>query len=148
MPRLDAARIDVWRRLAAMADDVRRAMDDPIREVHGIALDWFEVLTVLRAFGGSAQPSDLADQLGVVPSTLSRRLERMVDDGLIEREYRIDGDRRVVDVSLTSEGSAVWRDINITYRRELQARVGRHLTDSDVAALQRLLTKIEAAGGP
>jgi hypothetical protein len=37
----------------------------------------------------------------------------------------------------------VWRDANVAYRRAVQTEFARHLTDTDVAALARILGKIE-----
>jgi DNA-binding MarR family transcriptional regulator len=117
-------------------------MDEPIAEDHGVSLAWFEVLAALRAAGGSLRAGELAIRVGEQPSTLSHRLVRMVDDGLIERA-QLDSDRRTIEVRLTSEGRAVWRDANVAYRRAVQTEFARHLTDTDVAALARILGKLE-----
>ena len=141
MPRLDAERIDLWRRLGVAVDAIRRDADAAIAEVDGVSLAWFEVLAALRDAGGVMRAGDLAERLGELPSTLSHRLARMAEDGLVER-VGSSTDRRTIDVRLTSEGRAVWRDANVTYRRAVQAHFARHLTDTDVAALQRILGKL------
>lgn len=142
MPRLDAERVQLWRRVGKVVDEGRRRIDDPIVDEHGISLAWFEVLSALRDAGGTMRAGELAQQLGELPSTISHRLQRMTDDGLLERSSA-GGDRRAIDVRITSEGRAVWRDANVTYRRMVQAEFARHLTDTDVAALQRILGKLD-----
>jgi DNA-binding MarR family transcriptional regulator len=51
-------------------------------------------------------------------------------------------DRRAVTVSLTREGRNVWRDATTTYRSVVQTHFARHLTESDIAALQRVWAKL------
>ena len=51
-------------------------------------------------------------------------------------------DKRAVTVSLTREGRAEWRDANITYRRMVQQHFANVLSDTDVAALQRIFSKL------
>ena len=51
-------------------------------------------------------------------------------------------DRRAVTISLTADGRAEWRDANITYRRFVQEYFAKKLTDTDLAALQRIWTKL------
>jgi DNA-binding MarR family transcriptional regulator len=82
--------------------------------------------------------------LGDVPSSLSRRLDRMEESGFVTRSNTpVADDRRAVTVALTAGGRAAWRDANITYRRLVQQRFAMRLTDTDVAALQRVITKTE-----
>ena len=45
-------------------------------------------------------------------------------------------------MSLTADGRAAWRDANITYRRLVQQLFAQRLTDTDIAALQRVWSKL------
>ena len=110
---------------------------------------WYDVLTVVRDAGGSIRVRELCRLLDEVPSSLSRRLDRMEDDDLIERRKapRPD-DRRAVDVAMTTEGRYAWRDANITYRRLVQHHFASSLTDTDISALQRLWTKLQRDDPP
>jgi DNA-binding MarR family transcriptional regulator len=60
----------------------------------------------------------------------------------VRRKHTPKPDRRAVTVTLTSSGRTVWRDANITYRRMVQHHFAQHLTDTDIAALQRVMTKV------
>ncbi len=51
-------------------------------------------------------------------------------------------DKRAVTVKLTREGRAEWRDANVTYRRMVQQHFASALSDSDIAALQRIFGKL------
>jgi DNA-binding MarR family transcriptional regulator len=146
MPRLDAERVLLWRRLGGVMADIERELEVELGDAHGLSLAWFEAMTALRDGGGHRRVSELCVALGDVVSSVSRRLDRMQDAGLVERsDAPVDGDRRSVTVSLTNDGRALWRDANITFRRVLQHRFASRLTDTDVAALQRVLTKTTRA---
>ncbi len=132
----------MWQGLGQLVDGVRRDLDAALVERHDLALPWFEALGALRDAGGRARVVELAIQLGDVVSSLSRRLARMAEHGLVERSVEpVGGDHRSVSIALTAEGRAAWRDANVTYRRVVQQRFAAKVTDSDLVVLQRLLTK-------
>lgn len=128
---------------------VQRVIDQQLTELHNVPLPWYDVLTVVRDAGGTIRVRELCRLLDEVPSSLSRRLDRMEDDDLIERRKapRPD-DRRAVEVAMTTEGRYAWRDANITYRRLVQHHFASSLTDTDMAALQRLWTKLQREDPP
>lgn len=143
MPRLDAERIDLWRQFCLISARVQRLIDRELTEQHDLPLGWYDVLTAIRDAGGSIRVRELSIVLDDNPSSLSRRLDRMEDDELVTRRRapRVD-DRRAVEVTLTDEGRFTWRDANITYRRLVQQHFASSLTDTDIAALHRLWTKL------
>jgi hypothetical protein len=47
-----------------------------------------------------------------------------------------------VSVTLTRDGRLLWRDANVIYRRAVQSHFAVVVTDSDIHALQRLLSKL------
>jgi DNA-binding MarR family transcriptional regulator len=106
-------------------------------------LAWFEVMSALQRAGGAMRVSKLCSELDDVPSSLSRRLDRMEDEGYVERRATPEpGDRRAVTVTLTREGRSLWRDANVIYRRGVQRYFAQVVTESDIQALQRLLSKL------
>lgn len=143
MPRLDAERIELWRALCRTTADLQRRIDAELLDETGLPLGWFEVLAALQQGNGSLRVKEVCDALDDVPSSLSRRLDRLEDEGYVERAATPQpDDRRAVTVTLTSEGRAVWRDANITYRRLVQNEFARTLTDTDLATLHRVLAKL------
>ena len=106
--------------------------------------------TCWRASSGSAArpvPSDLADELRLVRSSLSRRLDRLEEEGWVQRTRpSVVDDQRAVVVELTRRGRTLWREMNVTYRRAVQANVAASLSDADVAALRRVLALVTPAG--
>jgi DNA-binding MarR family transcriptional regulator len=143
VPRLDAERVSIWRRWRVAAAHVERRLDLQLMEDHGLSLHHFEVLSSLRTAGGSMRVHQLCTDLGDVPSSLSRRLDRMTEAGLVSRSSTpSEDDARAVSVSITREGRAMWRDANITFRAVLQRHFAQGLTDTDIVALHRVLGKL------
>jgi DNA-binding MarR family transcriptional regulator len=66
----------------------------------------------------------------------------MEDEGLIRRDRGRPDDQRIVVVVLTKEGRDTWRRANTTYQRVLKRHFLAKLTDTDVAGMQRALTKV------
>ena len=140
MPRLDAPRLGAWRGLQAMVGQLERGIDDELRAEWDIPLGWFDVLASLQRLGGSARPNDIAAELRLPPSSVSRRLDRLEEEGWVRRHRQIDrSDRRAVEVELTRTGRRLWREMNVSYRRAVQSLFATHLADDDIAAIGRAL---------
>ncbi len=143
MPRLDAERIELWRQLCTTSAVLQRRIEQALHDEYGLSLAWYDALTAIRHAGGRIRVHELRTALSEVPSSLSRRLDRLEDEGYVWRKSTpTTDDRRAVTVSLTREGRNIWRDANITYRSVVQAHFARHLTETDVAALQRVWAKL------
>lgn len=140
MARLDARRVAAWRELQSVTAELERLIDEALIAEWDVPLGWFDVLAGLQRLGGSARPSDLAAELRLVRSSLSRRLDRLEEEGWVERSRPtgID-DQRAVVVGLTRRGRTLWREMNVTYRRAVQTHVAAALTDDDVDALRHVL---------
>jgi DNA-binding MarR family transcriptional regulator len=135
--------VSTWRALNAVSAELQRKVDAGLTAEYDLTLPWFEVLAALQAAGGSMRVGELCDALHEVPSSLSRRLDRLQDRGFITRRPSPTADdKRVVTVALTKDGRAEWRDANITYRRLVQQHFAHSLSDTDLAALQRILAKL------
>jgi DNA-binding MarR family transcriptional regulator len=140
MARLDAARVGTWRGLQAVIGQIERGIDDELRADWDIRLGWFDVLASLQRLGGAARPLDIAADLRLPPSSVSRRLDRLQEEGWVARHRHVPGaDLRAVEVELTRTGRRLWREMNVTYRRAVQAQFAIHLDDGDIAALGRVL---------
>ncbi|MEM1333224.1 MAG: MarR family transcriptional regulator, partial [Actinomycetota bacterium] len=99
MARLDASRIQAWRGMQALGGQIERAIDEELRDDWDISLGWFDVLASLQRLGGSARPLDVAADLRLPASSVSRRLDRLEEEGWIARHRDVDpNDRRVVEI--------------------------------------------------
>lgn len=147
MARLDAARVGVWRGMQALVGEIERNIDEELRDEWDISLGWFDVLASLQRLGGRARPLDVASDLRLPPSSVSRRLDRLEEEGWVARHRGgSDADQRAVVVELTKSGRRLWREMSVTYRRALQALFAIHLDGTDIADMQRVLDLLAVAG--
>ncbi len=135
MPRLDARRLGAWRELTTLLAELTRTVDDDLLAEWDIPLAWFDVLAALQRLGGWARPVQIADELRLPASSLSRRLDRLEDEGWIARHRGLDPlDGRAVMVELTRRGRNLWREMNVSYRRSVQAHFASCLDDDEIDA--------------
>ncbi len=147
MPRLDNVRVGTWRGLQALVGELERNIDEELRADWDITIGWFDVLTSLQRLGGQARPLDIAADLRLPASSVSRRLDRLEEEGWIARHRHVDDDdKRAVDIELTKSGRRLWREMNVSYRRAVQSLFATHLDDDDIADLRRILDLLMAAG--
>jgi len=140
MARLDASRVAAWRGLQAVVGQIERGIDDELRADWDIPLGWFDVLASLQRLGGRARPLDVAVDLRLPPSSLSRRLDRLQEEGWVARHREVPGaDHRAVEIELTRTGRRLWREMSVSYRRAVQAQFALHLADRDIADVSRVL---------
>ncbi len=134
-------------RLAALAASrrahavVERRLEVALSEEHDLPLTWFDVLATLQERGGKTRVHDLAEQVMVNKSSLSRQLDRLEDEGYVRRD-RSDEDGRGIVVVLTAEGRARWRQALPTYRKVAHQAFCVHLTDTDLVAVARVTSKV------
>ena len=146
MARLDATRIQAWRGMQALAGQIERAIDEELRDEWDISLGWFDVLASLQRLGGRARPLDVSADLRLPASSVSRRLDRLEEEGWVARHRHVDpDDKRAVEVELTRTGRRLWREMNVTYRRAVQSWFAIHLGDDEIAAVQRVLDLLMAS---
>src|SRR3954447_1458589 len=109
--------------------------------------DW-PVLQALAMEGrnGHSNPSRLADAVGVSASTMTHRLDRMVERGLVERGPDPQNRTKIV-VSLTRAGWDRFREAVLDVEPE-EAGVFAPLTDAERTTLARLLEKAIAGQDP
>src|ERR671910_252543 len=80
-----------------------RALGELLRPA-GLTAAQAEVLAVLRDAGGPLTVREIGERLVCETGSPSRLVASVVDAGLLQRGER-EGDRRVVELSLTSSGS-------------------------------------------
>ena len=101
----------------------------------------------LRVITRSEQPlrmTELADQLGIVPRSLTRVIDTLENAGLVRRE--IDPrNRRAILLHLTDRGTAVRDDMREARRRAAEDLFAP-LTVEDRKTLTELLTMIDSSG--
>src|SRR5215471_12358538 len=101
----DRRGVGAWQSfLRAHATLMRELATDLLTKVN-LPLGDFDVLAQLAAAGGELRVTDLAARVYSSRSALTRRMDRMVDEGLVRRS-RSDADGRGVVVGITDAGAA------------------------------------------
>lgn len=83
----------------------------------------------------------LGPKMGIEPTSLSRTLIKLEDEGLIVREGS-KKDRRSVIIKLTTKGLQM-RDLSKKYVLDFQEKVSQALTEEELTILMRSLSKIQ-----
>mgnify|MGYP000008450792 CR=1 FL=1 len=143
MPRLDAERIALWKSFQMAGEVVSRRIEAEMFDEFHLALPQFDMLAILANNKDQLRVKELCELLSAVPSSLSRRIDSLVERGYVTREESptVD-DNRAVIVRLTRMGRLVWRDSNILYRRAIQREFAAGLTEPEVSTMIRVLTKV------
>lgn len=112
-------------------------------KAHGIPLAWYDVLVQLaEAPDRRLRMTDLADRILLSRSGLTRLIDRLASDGLVQRQAD-PSDARGTFTVLTKAGLDRLRETAPTHLRGIQEYVS-HLTPDEVATLGLLLDKLLA----
>jgi DNA-binding MarR family transcriptional regulator len=96
------------------------------------------LLPLASSPNGRLRLGDLAERAGLTPSGLTRRIEALLADSLIERAH-CDSDRRGIYAAITPKGLAALPGAIEHHAAVLEREIGRTLDPSDVARLTGLL---------
>ena len=105
----------------------------------GVAIGQWAILLILWARDGMSQ-AELSRVVAIEPPTVVRTIDRMVRDGLVNREPD-PRDRRVTRIHLTARGRAL-RDALVPKAAAVNAATLSRLTTGEADTLQRLLRKL------
>jgi DNA-binding MarR family transcriptional regulator len=121
-----------------------RLYEREMRRDCGISLAWYDVLIHLsEAPRGSLRMSDLAAELLLSPSWLTRRIDGMQQAGLVVR-CRAGDDGRVVCVELTDEGRTLFARAARSHSRSIRAHFLAYLEASEADAIEAWFARVEA----
>jgi DNA-binding MarR family transcriptional regulator len=139
--RPDPERLAVWRALLEAHATITQKLASELEAERGLPLSWYEVLLQLTEAGGRLRMQELAGRMLIHKSSLTRLVDRMEDGGLVVREPCVEDGRGHYAV-VTREGRETFRRAAPVHLRGIQREFGRHLTESDVIALQRVFAKL------
>jgi MarR family transcriptional regulator for hemolysin len=130
--------IPLGRQLFLTHRAVHDELDRRLRE-HGASL-WNWLLLKEAAGGERASQRELADHMRIEPPTLVRHLDKLADDGLVERRPDPD-DRRVMRVVVTAAGRRRLEQLHeVVHGFDTELR--SILTKRDIEVLSRALPRI------
>jgi DNA-binding MarR family transcriptional regulator len=131
----------IWRIFLTCAFALIDILDAELRAERDLTLRWYDVLVQLEEVEHPVRMNELASRILASKSGLTRVIDRMEEAGLVRRE-RPDGDRRVIEVVMTPEGSAALQAARVVHRRGIDEHFAQHLDDRDFAALSGALEKV------
>ncbi|WP_042421083.1 MarR family winged helix-turn-helix transcriptional regulator [Streptacidiphilus anmyonensis] len=118
------------------------ALNDLLRERHGIVTSQFELLRYLRDHPGS-RVADLAAEFAVGVGATSKGVDRLEKQGRVVRQPN-PSDRRSSLLALTDDGSRLIEAAEETFTRGLAELVGGALDDASAAAAVHTLAKLRS----
>ena len=133
--------VDAWQAFIRVHAGLMRLLDTDLREKTGFGLNDFDVIASIAGAGGRLRMSELADRAMVSRSGLTRRVARLVDEGLVKRD-ETDDDGRGVVVSLTKAGVARLKQVTPVHLREVKRLFVDRLSNRELIVLEQALRKL------
>jgi DNA-binding MarR family transcriptional regulator len=130
-----------WRSLLRAHASLLRRLDTDLQRETGLALADFDVLAQLAQAHGALRMTELADRALVSRSGMSRRVARLVDEGLLRRD-KAGTDGRGVVVALTKAGITRLAATAPVHARGIATLFVAQLDDQELALLERALNKV------
>lgn len=138
----DGRGIGAWRSLLRAHATLLRRLETDLERETGLALADFDVLAQLASADGELRISELASRALISRSGMTRRVARLVDDGLVRRTAA-DGDARGVVVGLTDAGVVRLTETAPAHARGIAEYFVSRLNDQELAALESTLDKVQ-----
>ncbi len=130
-----------WRALLQAHATLMRQLDTDLRDSTGLRLADFDVLAQLADAGGQLRMTELAARALLSRSGLTRRVARLVDEGLVRRASAAEDGRGVV-VTLTDAGIARLTETAPAHLRGVSKLFVERLNDQELAVLETALGKV------
>jgi DNA-binding MarR family transcriptional regulator len=137
-----ALAVRAWTRLLRAYSATARCLSPALLEEHGLTLNDYEALRLLAgADGRRMRRVDLAAALSLSASGVTRLLEGLEEDGLVERAT-CPHDRRVAYGQLTDEGAARLRAASCGHAASIRDLLEESLSEPELEELAELLGKV------
>lgn len=145
IPRNDS-RLAAWSTFLRAHARVVREIERELQADENLTLTDYDVLVQLAAAGERRmRMSELADRLLLSRSGVTRLVDRLVADGLVERAS-CESDRRGQWAALTDAGHARLRRAAPTHLRGVATHFLDRLSQDDLASLERMLAGVVEEG--
>lgn len=140
-------RLDVWRSFLQAHARLFRRLDDELRQEHGLSLPEYEALMHIgRAPARRLRMSQLAQQVLLSKSGVTRLVDRLVADGLIERST-CSTDARGAEAVLTPAGLERLRAAAGTHLRGIDRYFVSALTADELDTISRTMRSVSDRAG-
>jgi DNA-binding MarR family transcriptional regulator len=133
--------LEAWRSFLQAHATLMRWLASDLAEKTGLSLGDFDVLGQLANAGGELRMTDLAARAFSSRSGMTRRIDRLVDEGLVARTSS-DADGRGVEVALTDAGVARLAETAPVHLRAVADLFVARLSERELVALKKALDKV------
>ncbi len=131
-----------WASLLEAHATLMRRLESDLEGETGLALADFDVLAQLANAGGELRMTELAARALISRSGMTRRVARLVDEGLVTRT-NADADGRGIVVALSDTGVARLGETAPVHLRGIAKLFVEKLDDEELAMLERALSKVK-----
>ena len=136
-------RLRTWRLFFESALALTDVLDGELEQAVGIPMRWYDVLVQLEESPEGIPTKELADRILYSKSGFTRVVDRLEEEGLVQRD-RPEYDRRTILIVLTEAGTAMLAAARRHHRDGIERHFSHYLTEADIKALTRALEKISA----
>lgn len=140
--KLSETQLNTWRLFITVQARLLNEIDADLKAAEQIPLHWYDVLIELyEADDRRLRMSDLADNVVLSRSGLTRLVDRLEDAGMLRRE-RTPEDKRGSYAVLTDSGHAALKSAWPVYSQGILEYFADYLTDDETGILERALTRM------
>ena len=140
-------RIEPWRAFLQAHARVTRRLDEELRAEHDLSLAEYDaLLTIADAPDRRIRMRQLADRVILSKSGVTRLIDRLVIDGLVQRDVCL-SDARGAEAVLTPAGLDRLRHASRTHLRGIDEHFLAALEPDDLTAIQRSMRAVAERAG-
>ena len=142
------ARLGPWRAFLIAHARVSRRLDEDLRAEHDVSFAEYDaLLTIAQAPDRRIRMGQLAEEVLLSKSGVTRLIDRLVSDGLVERRSCA-ADARGAEAVLTERGLTRLRAASQTHLRGISQHFLAALDAGDLETLERAMTAVARQAGP
>ena len=141
-------RLAPWRAFLQAHARVSRRLDEELRAEHDLSFAEYDaLLTIAQAPQRRIRMGQLAEEVLLSKSGVTRLIDRLVNDGLVERSACL-ADARGAEAVLTSDGLERLRAASRTHLRGISEHFLAVMDTSDLETIERSMSAVARQAGP
>ena len=142
------SRLAPWRAFLLAHARVSRRLDEELRADHDLSLAEYDtLLTIAQTPERRIRMGQLAEVVILSKSGVTRLIDRLVSDGLVERGVCL-ADARGAEAVLTDRGLDRLQSASSTHLRGISEHFLAALASSDLEVIERAMTAVSRQAGP
>ena len=143
----ESSAVDAWVGLLRGHAGMRRAVSAQLQADHGLTVNEYEALLLLsRAQDRRLRRVDLADNLQLTPSGVTRMLDGLRERGLVDKA-ECSSDARVTYAVLTDSGAEKLTEASCSHIADVRALFAERYSAGEIETLAELLGRLPGASG-